>query len=282
VSSSEDRSSIPGQASRHDAWIAAERQAESDLCEAIRRGEYCCVLASSERGKLARVRVAARLREEGITIVVLDVAALLQARTAEHWYDILLDSLRQQLDLGPELDEFRKEHHRLGPLQRWMAAVREVALPGIGVQAFRSSGVQEGAAVPPEDLNTRTPEQPSQLVIFLDEIDAVRNLPFSTDEFFAAIRECYNRRTQDPELNRLTFCLIGAARLSDIIQDVRTTSFNIGRRFELTEFSEVETVPPRTTRRKKNPVAKLLKYAIDWICGEPYFCRAHGSVISCQ
>ena len=60
----------------------------------------------------------------------------------------------------------------------------------------------------------------------------------------------------------------------------------IGRRFELTEFSEVEPVPPKGTRRKKNLAAKLLKYAIDWICGEPYFCRARSSgqvsVVSCQ
>ena len=28
-----------------------------------------------------------------------------------------------------------------------------------------------------------------RLVIFVDEIDVVRSLPFSTDEFFAAIRE---------------------------------------------------------------------------------------------
>jgi len=43
----------------------------------------------------------------------------------------------------------------------------------------------------------------------VDEIDAVRSLPFSTDEFFAAIRECYNRRTTDPAYERLTFCRLG-------------------------------------------------------------------------
>jgi len=30
-----------------------------------------------------------------------------------------------------------------------------------------------------------------------DEIDAVRSLPFSADEFFAAIRQCYNLRAED-------------------------------------------------------------------------------------
>jgi hypothetical protein len=40
-------------------------------------------------------------------------------------------------------------------------------------------------------------------VIFIDEIDTVRSLPFSTDEFFAGIRECYNRRTEDPAFEQL-------------------------------------------------------------------------------
>src|SRR5207244_12902848 len=78
------------------------------------------------------------------------------------------------------------------------------------------------------------------LVIFLDEIDTVRSLPFSTDEFFAAIRECFNRRTEDPELHRLTFSLLGVATPSDLIDDTRTTPFNIGRRIELNDFTAEE------------------------------------------
>src|SRR5437763_10106524 len=87
------------------------------------------------------------------------------------------------------------------------------------------------------------PRVPGRLVIFIDEIDTVRSLPFSTDEFFAAIRECHNRRTQDPEFERLTFCLLGVATPSDLIQDTRTTPFNIGTRIELTDFTAAEAAP---------------------------------------
>src|SRR5205807_5979696 len=104
----------------------------------------------------------------------------------------------------------------------------------------RRSGVQEGSTSGPERLNARTPERPPSLVIFVDEIDAVRSLRFSADEFFAAIRECYNRRSQDPEFHRLTFCLLGVATPSDLIQDTRTTPFNIGRRIELSDFTDAE------------------------------------------
>src|SRR5262249_34215832 len=85
--------------------------------------------------------------------------------------------------------------------------------------------------------------RPPSLVIFIDEIDTVRSLGFSTDEFFAAIRECYNRRTLDPELNRLAFCLLGVASPTDLIRDVRMTPFNIGRRIELTDFTGAEAAP---------------------------------------
>jgi AAA-like domain len=69
----------------------------------------------------------------------------------------------------------------------------------------------------------------SRVVLFIDEIDSVRSLPFSTDEFFAAIREFYNRRSEEPQLERLTFCLLGVATPSDVIRDTRTTPFNIGQ-----------------------------------------------------
>ena len=68
------------------------------------------------------------------------------------------------------------------------------------------------------------PQRPGRVVIFVDEIDAVRSLRFSADEFFAGIRECYNRRSEDPEFQRLTFCLLGVATPSDLIQDARMRS----------------------------------------------------------
>jgi hypothetical protein len=41
----------------------------------------------------------------------------------------------------------------------------------------------------------------------------------------------------------LTFCLLGVAAPADLIQDVRTTPFNIGRRIELNDFTEQEAAP---------------------------------------
>src|SRR5262249_19275886 len=123
---------------------------------------------------------------------------------------------------------------------------------------------------------------PPRLVIFLDEIDVVRSLSFSTDEFFAAIRACYNRRTQDAEFERLTFCLLGVASPSDLIRDTRMTPFNIGRRIELADFTEAEAAiltiglevgELKSPGRRPQEAQALLKRALYWTGGHPYLTQ---------
>src|SRR5262249_54860287 len=145
----------------------------------------------------------------------LDLTAIGQNLTAEQWYDGLLTQIGQQLELDEEMEEFWDARPKLGPLQRWMQAIRRVLLP----------------------------RYPGPVVIFVDEIDAVRSLPFSPAEFFAAIRGFDTRRAEDEELRRLTFCLLGVAAPSDLVRDTRTTPFNIGQRVELHDFTEAEAAP---------------------------------------
>lgn len=87
------------------------------------------------------------------------------------------------------------------------------------------------------------PSLTSSLIIFVDEIDAIRSLDFSTDEFFASIRACYNRRSEEPQYTCLAFCLLGVAVPSDLIRDTRMSPFNIGRRILLTDFTAEEAAP---------------------------------------
>src|SRR5262249_24818263 len=151
-----------------------------DLFQALLRGEFCFILTARQMGKSSlKVRTAARLRQQGVTVAILDLTGIGQKLSVEQWYYGLLGLLGEQLDLEDELDAFWREHERLGPLQRFLAALRQVVLARYS----------------------------EQVVIFIDEIDVVRSLPFSTDEFFAGIRECYNRRTEDAAWERLSFCL---------------------------------------------------------------------------
>src|SRR5438128_6267112 len=65
-------------------------------------------------------------------VAVLDLTAIGQNLTPEQWYGGLLRRLGRQLDptgqLEDALDDFWIEQERLGPLQRWMAALEQVVL----------------------------------------------------------------------------------------------------------------------------------------------------------
>ena len=60
-----------------DAASYVVRQADTDIWDALRRGEFCYVLTSRQMGKSSlMVHTAARLREAGVQMGVLDLTAI--------------------------------------------------------------------------------------------------------------------------------------------------------------------------------------------------------------
>lgn len=234
-----------------------ERQADRELLAALEAGEFCYLLTSRQMGKSSlMVRTANKLRERGRRVVVLDLTALGQNLTAEQWYDGMLVRIAAQSGLEEELERAWKQAEHLGPVQRLFWAIEHALLAG----------------------------QTSSWTIFIDELDVVRSLPFSTDEFFAAIRECHSRRTENTAWNRLTFCLLGVATPGDLVRDVRMTPFNIGRRVELHDFTWEESQPlARGLGRSGGggsgwSGSDCLDRVLYWTNGHPYLtqrlCRA--------
>jgi hypothetical protein len=238
---------VTGGTLRPDAACYVERGADKELREGLLRGEFCYVLTSRQMGKSSlMVRTVRRLRQQGVAVAVLDLTAIGQNLTIEQWYDGLLSRLGQQLGLESDLLEFCEAHPEWGPLQRWMTAIEQVVLRRLS----------------------------DEVVIFIDEIDVVRSLPFSTDEFFAAIRECYNRRSREPAFQRLAFGLLGVATPNDLIRDTRTTPFNIGRRIELNDFTALEAAPlARGLGTDEASAQALLARVLFWTGGHPYLTQ---------
>ncbi|MBM3823411.1 MAG: FHA domain-containing protein [Verrucomicrobia bacterium] len=260
---------------RADAESYVERPADRKLLQALSHSEFCYVLTSRQMGKSSlMVRTARRLRERGVRVVVLDLTALGLNVSPEQWYDGFIARLGNQLDLESELEEFWLANRQAGPLQRLLDSLGKIVLPTIE------------KAAPGQEADQR-------LVIFIDEIDVVRSLPFSSDEFFSGIRECYNRRALEPRWSKLTFCLLGAATPADLIRDQKITPFNIGRRIELTDFGDLDTVGLQGGLRSAfEPVfagsggakvlptdtRRMVSRVLHWTGGHPYLtqrlCRA--------
>ncbi len=236
---------VTGGTLRGDAASYVRRKADESLFASLAAGEFCYVLDARQMGKSSlMIRTAARLEAAGITVFKLDLTAVGLDLSSEQWYFGLLEGLSCRLEV--ELERFWETHRQLGPLQRWFTAIEEVLLP-------RTQG---------------------RVVIFIDEIDIVRSLPFRTDEFFAGIRECYNRRASVTELDRLAFCLLGVTTPSELIQDVIMTPFNIGTRIELSDFtsSEADILGYGLSDAGRDGGA-LLQRVLYWTGGHPYLTQ---------
>ena len=248
---------IAGGSLHKDAACYITRHADAALFDALRRGQFCYTLTSRQMGKSSlMVRTAVRLRESGVAVAVLDLTAFGTNLTPEQWYDLMLNRVGRHLGLEDELDDFWNANARVAPLARFLAGLREVALPAVQGRETRKR-------------DTRADEDSGQvpsLVLMIDEVDLVRSLPFSADEFFAAIRELYNRRTQDAAMNEIAVALFGVAAPSDLISDPRITPFNIGTRIELKDFSRNEAAPLTAGLGS----GELLDRVLYWTGGHPY------------
>lgn len=227
------------------------RLADEQLYQALCQGEFCYVFNCRQMGKSSlRVRTKNRLEQQGYACASLDMTNIgSQTISPAQWYKSIAAEIWRGLDLmnRVSLKKWWQEHSELSPLQKLNLFISDVILTEVAAE---------------------------KVFIFIDEIDSVLGLDFSTDDFFALIRYFYNARAEIPSLERLSFALFGVATPNELIEDYNRTPFNIGRAIELTGF-ELESAKPLLCGldgRFKHPQL-VLGEILKWTGGQPFLTQ---------
>jgi WD40 repeat protein len=233
-----------------DAPSYIVRQADFDLYNELKAGNFCYIFNSRQMGKTSlQVRTIKQLQAEEIACTTIDISGRgSKDINPEQWYAGIVYTLVANFEIANPSEFIRtwwKENCELSPLQRLDIFVENFLLPNIK----------------------------NKIVIFIDEIDSILSLKFEGDDFFSWIRSCYEKRNLNSEFNRITFVLLGVATPSDLIADKVRTPFNIGRAIQLNGFQIHEISPLAAGLTGFDNPQAVLNEVLAWTGGQPFLTQ---------
>lgn len=227
--------------------IYVERQADQDLLKVCREGRLGVVLHSRQVGKSSLIsHVASVLRKEGFVTASIDFTAFgVHDVQADDWYLAIVDEIAGQLELTLDTDRWWDELGARPPVYKLVRFLADAVLPAV-----------EGP-----------------IVVFMDEIDTTLSLPF-TDDLFAAIRQCFQRRDEDEAFRRLSFVLVGSSSPTELMKDENRTPFNIGTTIDIRDFARPELDAFAPAFELPPPqLSRVLDWIHGWTGGHPYLTQ---------
>ncbi|MEM7346560.1 MAG: AAA-like domain-containing protein, partial [Chloroflexota bacterium] len=233
-----------------------ERPADNELLWRLSLGQFCYILTCRQMGKTSLIKRAAEtLRQQHTRTVIIDLNEIGHA-PIDKWYATLLHTFKKQLNLTVDLRSWwQAQTAHLGYVPAFINFLHDILLAEI---------------------------EQEQIVIFIDEIEAILDLDFS-DDFFAAIRAIYESRSTKPAFERLTFVIVGGAAPTDLIKDRRRTTFNIAYPVEL---GELERHKAKLVFQKglqdvcPGQEGQIVDKIFDWTQGHPYLTQTLAQAVT--